>query len=344
MLHFNKKFLLYGSEKYSVAILKAFQKVAEEKGAQVAWFFDGPGAELLNEADVLLNRIPEVEAFNPCAVLAPGDWVPHFFPGLKVEVFHGFDAGKPKHLHVRGLFDLYCTQGPNMTQAWQELAKKHQHFAVRETGWMKMDPFFSQELRAAHRFQNKKPTVLFHSTFSPRWSAALHLFDQLKQLINKNDKNWIISFHPKMNEEVVRRYKALASESVIFSTEDNIHKLQISADLVLSDTSSALVEALVIGKPVLTFRNRKPHSFLHNITEVEELEGAIARILTLKKNTHDLELFRNEIHPYTDGNSALRVYETIQNFIENKEYLQLKKKPLNFFRKLKIRKRLRKFL
>ncbi len=48
---------------------------------------------------------------------------------MKVEVFHGFDAGKPRHIYIRGFFDLYCTTGSRDTQSFTEISRELGHFA-----------------------------------------------------------------------------------------------------------------------------------------------------------------------------------------------------------------------
>ena len=86
-------------------------------------------------------------------------------------MFHGFDAGKPRHIYIRGFFDLYCTTGPRDTAQFQALADQLGHFAVTETGWPKIDPFM-REIAGALPPVRKPPVILYHSTFSPSWSAA----------------------------------------------------------------------------------------------------------------------------------------------------------------------------
>ena len=126
-----KHYLLYGSERYALAILRPLQDAIWARGDEAAWFFDGPGAEDLVDGERVLNAL-EVRAWRPIAVITSSNAVPHFFPGVKVETFHGFDAGKPRHIHVRGFFDLYCTTGPRDTAQFQAIADKVGHFSVTE--------------------------------------------------------------------------------------------------------------------------------------------------------------------------------------------------------------------
>ncbi|MET0356958.1 MAG: hypothetical protein ABW044_09275, partial [Cellvibrio sp.] len=138
----SKNYLFFGTERYTLGIMRPIEAAIKARGGNVAWFFGGPGAEDLSSDDHLLKTVSDVKQWNPIAVITPNNTVPHFFPGVKVQTFHGFDAGKPRHIYIRGFFDLYCTTGPSDTRAFSKLAEKMQHFAVVETGWPKLDYFF----------------------------------------------------------------------------------------------------------------------------------------------------------------------------------------------------------
>src|SRR5262249_14289700 len=138
--------------------------------------------------------------------------VPHFFPGVKTEVFHGFDAGKPRHIYIRGFFDLYCTTGPRDTAAFTSIAEQLGHFSVRETGWPKLDPFMREHGSNTVPALRERPVILYHSTFSPSWSAAEILYDTIKDLVATGRWRWIVTLHPKSAASTVAKYKALENE------------------------------------------------------------------------------------------------------------------------------------
>jgi len=125
-----KKYLFYISQNYSFAILRPIQKLLNERGDIVRWFFEGDAVNkaYLFKQDRLLQNIHEVFKYKPDAVLAPANSIPSFLPGLKVAIFHGFDAGKlgrkghNDHFKIRGCFDLYCTQGPSTTTVFKQKA------------------------------------------------------------------------------------------------------------------------------------------------------------------------------------------------------------------------------
>jgi CDP-glycerol glycerophosphotransferase (TagB/SpsB family) len=333
-----KHYLLYGSERYALAILRPLQEAIRARGGETAWFFDGPGAEDLVEGERLLS-VKDVRQWKPIAVITPGNHLPHFFPGVKVEVFHGFNAGKPRHIYIRGFFDLYCTTGPRDTKAFAELAQKLGHFSVTETGWPKLDPFM-REISGPLPPVRTPPVILYHSTFSPSWSAAEPLYEEVKRLSRDGRWRWIVTFHPKMDPNTVAKYKALQNEYLTFAENDNILELFPQVDMMCSDTSSALSEFLLTGKPVVTFNNRAPGPQLIDIHDAAEFEPAIQRALSRPPALMQaIKDFGEAIHPYHDGRSSERVVDAIDAFIAQGGRNR-KPKPRNWWRKFKLRKRI----
>jgi CDP-glycerol glycerophosphotransferase (TagB/SpsB family) len=333
-----KRYLLYGSERYALAILRPLQEAIRARGGEAAWFFDGPGAEDLVEGERLLD-VAGVRRWKPDAVLTPGNHLPHFFPGVKVEVFHGFDAGKPRHIYIRGFFDLYCTTGPRDTAQFQALADQLGHFAVTETGWPKLDPFM-REIAGPLPPVRRPPVILYHSTFSPSWSAAETLYEEVKRLSRDGRWHWIITFHPKMNPETIAKFKALQNDYLRFAENDNILELFPQVDMMCSDTSSALNEFLLTGKPVVTFKNRRPGPQLIDIDDAKDFEPAIARALARPAELMQaIADYGDAIHPRRDGRSSERVLDAIDAFLA-RGGRNRRRKPLNLWRKLKLRRRI----
>ncbi|MCC4593649.1 CDP-glycerol glycerophosphotransferase family protein [Xanthomonas sacchari] len=335
----SKHYLLYGSERYALAILRPLQAAIRARGDEAAWFFDGPGAEDLTPDERHLATVEEVLAWDPYAVITSSNAVPHFFPGVKVETFHGFDAGKPRHIYVRGFFDLYCTTGPRDTAAFGALARKLGHFAVKETGFPKIDPFM-REIGAELAPVRQPPVILYHSTFSPSWSAAGILYDEVARLSRSGEWRWIVTFHPKMDPAMVARYRALESEYLRFADNDNILELFPQVDMMCSDTSSALNEFLLTYKPVVTFKNRRPGPQLIDIDDPAQFEPAIRRALQRPPELMAaIREFADGLHPYRDGQSSERVLRAIDDFVAEGAR-NPRRKPLNLWRKMKIRRRI----
>lgn len=339
-----KRYLFYISQNYSFAILRPLQKIIVARGDEVAWFLYGTeiNSEYLTENEIRLDTVEEVLTYLPCAVFVPGNVVPSFIPGLKVAVFHGFNSGKVNrrgfedHFNIRGCFDLYCTQGPNTTLVFNNLANVHQNFSVVETGWSALDPLFSPKIEQS----NDLPTVLMCSTFSKNLTCAPKLFETIKRLSHSGRWKWIIQFHPKMSVETVEQYKSIKSEYLQFIETDNVIPLLQQADVMVCDTSSVLIMFLLQNKPVVTFNNISPQDYLLNIKDPALLETSIEKVLLhpddlMKK----IQLFVNETHPTQDGKSSERILDAVDKMMKG-ENLPIKRKPLNLIRSLKMRKEL----
>lgn len=342
-----KRYLFYINQLYAFSVVRPLQKAIIQQGDEVAWFLDN-STELLKYIkpnEKLLKTVEEVKAYNPIAVFVPGNIVPDFFPGIKVEIFHGFNSHKRKdnkgHFRIRGFFDLYCTQGPDTTIPFKQLEKKCGYFAVEETGWPKMDPLFDGELSSPKR--NNPPIILFTSTFTPRLSAAPILFDTIRQLAETGKWKWIVNFHPKMDRKIVTKYKSMKTNNLSVIETDDVIPLLKQADVMVSDTSSVLAEFLLLHKPVVTFKNRIPGSHLINILEPEKLEEAINNALSPKQELlNAIKSYCDAIHPYRDGGSSMRVLQAVNIYIQKAHSYPLKKrKPLNLIRKIKIRMHLK---
>ncbi len=330
-------YLLFASQAYSIAILRPLQQAIIEQEHNAAWFLYNLPGTVLNNEEIRLETIEQVKQFNPRAVFVPGNWVPDFFPGLKVEIFHGFGIEKKGHFDIRGFFDLYCTHGPATTSVFNKLQNQYGYFTVKETGWPKIDPLFKKPLPPAEEKQ-QMPTILYAPTFSPSLTSANELLKPIKQISQQRQYKWLIKFHPKMPNEIIEQYRQLESDKLTISDSNDIIPLLHQADIMLSDTSSVIAEFLLLHKPVMTYNNRQPGPHIINIQHPDELNGAIqiARHLPDKLLTA-IKDFISNMHPYRDGNSSQRVLQAVEEAIQNPPE---KKKPLNLWRKLQVRKRL----
>lgn len=338
-----KRYLFFVSELYALAILRPLQAAIRARGDEAAWFFDGPGRHYLHADECVLATVAEVKTYAPAAVFVPGNWVPDFFPGIKVEVFHGFSVHKRSlergHFRIRGFFDLYCTQGPDTTERFRRLAAEHGYFRVTETGWPKMDPLFSDTAKP-YPTSRDRPIVLYTSTFTETLTSTPHLYETIKRLSRRSAWHWLVTFHPKMDRAWVERYRALAGPHLEFVETDDIIPLLKAADVMVSDTSSVIAEFLLQRKPVVTFRNRRPGPHLIDIGEPAELDSAISSALGRPDELMSaIKEYGDHIHPYRDGDSSERVLNAVDEFIAQGR-AGLKRKPLNLLRKFKARKRL----
>ena len=336
-----KKFLIYISQPYSIPIGRPLQSEIEKIGFIVKWFCDEEATKKhLSSNESLLISVEEVLTFKPDIVLVASNVVPNFFSGIKVQVFHGFSVGKRSeskgHFNIRGLFDLYCTQGENTTRPFQELQKKYKHFEVVQTGWSKVDPLFPLE----EDTKNSKPTIMISSTFTTRLSLAKNssVVQEIERLSKLGKWNFIAVLHPKMEREIVEKFQSFQNENFIFYDTTDLIPLFKQADVMLSDTTSAITEFVLQKKPVVTINNNKPSPYMINIQTAQKIEKALKYALTKPPEImNKLNRFIEETHPYSDGKSSQRVIDACLDFLEHKE---VKKKPLNIIRNYKIRKKL----
>lgn len=199
------RFLIYISYPYSLPIGWPLEQEIKSRGDQVCWFSDVQETKKhFKKGETLLEDVQAVLDYNPHVVLTATDQVADFFPGIKVQIFHGFSANKrPEmndHFKIRGFFDLYTTQGPSTTSIFQEQAKKYGFFEVVETGWSKVDPLFPIEPKTGA----EKPTILISSTFTTRLSLAQNqeVFSEIKRLASTGKYHFLCVLHPKLPPQI----------------------------------------------------------------------------------------------------------------------------------------------
>ena len=335
-----RRFLLYISQAYSIPICRPLQKEIRKRGYEAKWFCDEEGVQaLLTSDEYLLESTAEVKAYHPDVVLVATNVVPDFFPGIKVQIFHGFSVGKRSeskgHFNIRGFFDLYCTQGPSTTQPFEELQKKHKYFQVVETGWSKMDPLFPLETQ-----KHSMPIVMISSTFTTSLSLAKHkeAVSEIARLSKLGKWKFIVVLHPKMEKQIVEKFKAMQHEHFTFYDTTDLIPLFKQADVMLSDTTSAITEFALQKKPVVTLNNNQPQAYMINVTEVSAIESAIEKALSKSQEIMQaLDTFVAQTHPYEDGQSSARVIDACLDILNNHK---VQRKPLNLVRRYQIRKKL----
>ncbi len=328
----SRRHLFFVELDYSFEILRPLQEAARRRGDEVAWFLNGPAPTSLHEGEKLLGSVAEVKAWNPDAVYVPGNEVPPYFPGLKVQVFHGLGIEKKGHFRIRGMFDLFCTFGPLTTGPFRKEAARHGWFKVVETGWPKMDPLFGTTDASAG---DGRKTVLYAPTFSPALTSAPALAPAIAETVDKHDWRWIVKFHPKMEERFAAPIRAIRAPNLEISDEVQLLPLLRRADAMLTDTSSAAAEFMLAGKPVVAFRNRAPGPHLINIGDPAELDAALQAALAGTDASREArERYAHDMHPYRDGKSSERVLDAVEDMLVHGR-AGLKRKPFGPLRRLK---------
>ena len=338
-------YLLFATERYALPILAPLAQALHASGQEVAAWFEG-GAAGSQLPGVPVIGLKQALAMRPRAVYSAANWVPTFLSGAKVQLFHGFNVEKRDsargHFRVRGMFDLYCTQGPATTAPFRDIAALQGHFAVAETGWPKLDPLFrddggeSAALRAA---AGGRPVILFGSTFTERLSAAPHLHAQIAADIAAGERYWLLTLHPKCPPELFERYRALAGANARFIEPEQVMAAQRAADVLVSDTSSIVSEFIVQHKPVVTFRNRVPKPHMIDFDVPAQLPAMLQRALHPDAALQEeIVRYADAIHPYRDGRSSERVIAATEDFLSG-EMGALRRKPFgSWMRDLQIRR------
>lgn len=340
------KAILFCYNPYAFGILKPLHNQLEAENHSVLWYLR-PGLESKFPYKDLVkwtNRIKDLADFNSDAIFVPGNEVPHYLRGVKVQVFHGLAGEKKGHFRIRHYFDLYLTQGPYFTEGFLKLKNKYLDFEVVETGWPKLDLLFSlqdkyvQEKKALLNQYQAQKVILYAPTFSPSLTSAPFVIDEIDAIANHPDFMVLIKFHDLMANELKQQYQEKFSNhpGVRFASDDNIIKYLIMSDLMISDTSSVVYEFMLLDKPVVTIRSSSNNIIWNNITDSTSLTKEVFQ--TFEKDAFALE--RKKIiaryHPYTDGKSSERMIQAVENYI--REHGIPEKRDLSLYRLWKIRK------
>ena len=341
-----KRYVFFTSLAYAYPIYRPIQEVIRARGDEVAWYLEDGCPNLLSEDEVRLTSLEDIKEYNPLAIFACGNIIYHFLPGIKVSVFHGYPIGKrgekssekDDHFSIRGWFDMYCTQGPSSTEYFKQLEAKHQFFKVYQTGWAKVDDYFSSYKQASD-----VPTVLYSTTFSKGITSAPVLVDTISKLVKEKKWNWRLTFHPKLNDQaLLNRYRQLAAEHSNVTFVDNVSLEDFrKSDVMLCDSSSIILEFMLMDKPVVTYRNTNPGEHLLNVTEVGDVENAIEVALTRPETLmKEVNKFAQYHEAYRDGRNCERILNAIDDFNDNYKG-KIKPKPLNLWRKFRLRNKLK---
>ena len=337
----SRRFLFYITQNYSFEILRPLQQAIEAQGDECVWYAHGGKVNRNNFAvnETQLSSIQAAVDYQPDATFVPGNIVPDFVPGLKIQVFHGLEYKKKGHFGIRGFYDLYCTHGPKTTDRFKQLAAKHKYFRVVETGWPKLDTLFSAKKLSLPE-QKNRPCILYAPTFSPALTSAVELLPEISKRIALASEYWIFKFHPKMDADLLRPYQKLAeqNENVHFSLDSSISPSLQTADIILSDTSSVIGEFLLLNKPAVTYKNSQPGEELVNFTNASSLAENLALALSPSDELkHSIIEANKLLHPFDDGKSSQRILEAVEEMLIDKR-AGLTNKPLNLFRRFKMRK------
>ena len=287
------RIVLFCENKYAIDILNPIQEHVTKQHLphEILWYIHKPKIDSFPYADQVkwTNSIQEVYDFQPEAIYVPGNIVPYYLPGVKIQVFHGYAAEKKDHWIIRRYFDTYFTQGPYFTSHFEALAKRYGDFEVLETGWPKQDWIkenlhkYDADREKLLRESGKETLILYAPTFSPRLTSLPYIKEELGKLAKERNALIVMKFHPLTRQEWVDEYREWAAnkKDVLFIDKgENVTKYQLMADTLISDTSSTIYEFLLLSRPVITLGTISKDIYWENITEPDQLIAAYDHALT----------------------------------------------------------------
>ena len=335
------RILLFCENKYAFDILMPIQEEAiKEGGNEVMWYVHPKKIKEFPYKDCAKwsNSIQEAYDFSPEAIFCPGNIVPYYLPGVKIQVFHGYAGEKKGHWIIRHYFDTYFTQGPHFTEGFRKLAEKHGNFEVLETGWPRQDWVhkhlndFAEEKARILQKHGKEKIVLYAPTFSPSLTSLPVMKDALVELTREKSCVVIIKLHPLTKEEWVNEYRELGNrhEHTIWTDDFSVAKYQLMADIMISDTSSTIYEFLLKDKPVITCNASAKNIYWKDISDVSGLCSAYDEVQG-EKYTELRRWIIENYDPYNDGKVAHRMLEGARDYIRRHGVPE--KRKLNLWRK-----------
>jgi len=339
------KAVLFCNLPYAFSILKPLQDELKKRGFDYIWYIPKELISIFPYGDEpKTSDIKEIESFNSDMIFVPGNDLPWYLRGVKVQIFHGLAGEKKGHFRIRDYFDLYLTQGPYFTKRFVELSNKYKNFKVKETGWCKLDKLYSKDKEIEEKKKEllkksgAKKIILYAPTFSPSLTSAEKLYEEVISLSKKDEYLVVIKFHDKMDIEVKKRYEEKQNQKLLILSDDDITDYLKISDLMVSDTSSVVYEFLFLDKPVITLESHSENILWENIKNPKDLEQKIDNIFS---GNDDFKDKRAEViklyHPYNDGQSASRMVDAVLEYID--KYKVPNKRKLPIMRKIKMIKK-----
>lgn len=340
------RILLFCENRYAIDILNPLQEYVTDNNLphEVMWYIHKPKISTFEYASKVrwTNSIQEAYDFSPEAVFVPGNIVPYYLPGVKIQVFHGYAAEKKDHWIIRRYFDTYFTQGPYFTSHFKALSEEYGDFEVVETGWPKQDwikcnlhTYDAERLRLLDS-TGRKRIILYAPTFSPKLTSLPleGMKERLGELAEHNDALVVMKFHPLTRKEWADEYRAWAEskDNVIFVNQgENITKYQLMSDVLISDTSSTVYEFLLLSRPVITVRTIAKDIYWENTATPDGLEEAYRRAMNDPEAIARRQWIVDNYDPYLDGHVCERMLNAAADYI--RRHGVPSKRRLNLWRK-----------
>lgn len=226
----------------------------------------------LAKKNVPLIRDSEVAAWKPdVTVMADADFGSITWGGKIANVNHGliskgFYYTASPHVHRENTAHLICVPGSYHA----EVLKKVLHTTVIATGFAKFDPIGKGELtkesaRKRYGIPVENDVVLFAPTFNLELSGVPVIRERIREIAQKENRWVLIKLHGMAPSIWTEMYELIArlDERVIYVTDDDITPSMVAADVVISDVSSTMMEAIALDRPVVLVDNPLQQSYFN---------------------------------------------------------------------------------
>lgn len=341
------KTILFCINPYAFGILKPLHDELCKRGDEIIWYIPQKkqSAFTITTNARITDSIKDLLDFKSDAIFVPGNEVPHYLRGVKVQIFHGLAGEKKGHFRIRNYFDLYLTQGPYFTKRFKELSYKHKDFEVIETGWCKLDALYQnhdsslEERKKLLLEHKKKKLVLFAPTFSPALTCATTAKNEVIKLADCEDIFLLIKFHDLMNPLVIQEYKKLeeARANVQIVADKNIIKYMIMSDFLISDTSSVVYEFILLNKPVITIKSQSENINWCDISNHLSLHEVFIKEMNEDTFKSTRQNIIDQYHPYTDGKSSARMIDAVEEYIKRNGVPE--RRRINIYRRYRMNRK-----
>lgn len=153
--------------------------------------------------------------------------------------------------------DLICVPGPYHAEVLREVLST----TVVATGLVKFDPVGRGELtresaRRLYSLPRDAHVVTFAPTFNPELSGVPVLAERVRELV-RPDRHVLVKLHGMAADSWAELYRLLArlEERVHYVDGGDLTPALVAADVVISDVSSAFMEAIALDRPTVLIDN-----------------------------------------------------------------------------------------
>ncbi len=241
-----------------------------------------------------------------------------------IEIQHGiYTANRPI---APPISDKICVWGDFAKRALLKYGATSEQIVV--TGSPKLDAFYQEVKSHSISYVNRSKLILLFVTQPIYENLNFKVIEEIGNILqNRDDVTLIIKPHPS---ETIGTYVSMANKlrSNVFVKDpsESIDELIISCDLMIAMSSTAVINAAIAGKKIITLNiggtSDNPYKEISvEVTKLDKLCIAVESLLD--KSIEEVLCLRNKFvyeHTYIqDGKASERVTDLIIDMLENKK-------------------------